>query len=774
MKTLLKKMFRDLWQLKAQFCSVFLMAFLGLLIYSGIEGVWLGMSNHGTEFFSQTNLADAWVNGTSFSTNDVNNVKNILNVQDVERSFTANVKMKSSESNEKDADLQIICTDGNFISTPYIVSGNKYTNESGNCWLDENFANAKSIKVGDTITLSYGNNAMVCTVKGLIINPEYIYYTGSVTSYLPDHNQYGYCMVSEDTVNKLFGGIQYNQLKVTLKSNANTEQFQKNVEDKLGDSYSSFTDRSNYKGVSSYTDKVKQIQKMSVMFSVVFLLLALLTMQTTMKRLVKNQRTQIGTLKALGFSTGQILFHYSLYGFIVSLAGSIIGFLIAPHLITPLLLNLQKEFYTMPSWSGATSWISYAVIAIVVLCCTLTTIRTSRKEIKGMPAESMREEAPKGGKQIALEHFHSLWNNISFEWKWSFRDISRNKTRTLIGTIGVLGCMMLLIASFGMHDSLNHANQYLYGTQYDYTYKAVFMPTATQTDKTNLLNYVSKDGQWVEENNAEIRTDRDETTSTITIIDSGYYVHLKNDSGNNVVLPDDSVLISQKLAQDMNVNVGDYIKFRIPGDNNYCIASVSGILPIPSPQGIFLSKTEWTNLGQKFNATSLLIGNDKTKDDLSDFSYVKEVTSLQEQLSEANQILNSVTMIIIMLLAAAILLSVIILYNLGVLSYTERSREYATLKVLGFEQKEIRSFVFRDNIVTVIVGWLLGVPVGFLFLKFYVGAVTTDTFEYTPFLTVFYFIIATAITVGCSFAVNLIISKKVRKLDMVSALKSVE
>ena len=772
----MKKMFRDLWQLKAQFCSVFLMALLGVLIYTGIQGVWSGMDKQGTLFFNQTNLADGWIYGKSFDVNDINSIKNISNVKNAEGTVTVNVKLKSqnNKTSEKDGDMQIICTDGNLISTPKVIEGSPYDSKHDGCWLSTDFANSRNIKVGDSITLYLLNKEKKCIVKGLIMNPEYISYTGSETAFLPDRMQYGYCMVSQDSIKEFLGGISYNQIKVTLSENSDTKQFRKNVENTLGDKYMGFVDRKSFKGVSNYTDRVKQIQKSSIMFSVVFLLMALLTMQTTMKRLVENQRTQIGILKALGFSNRKIIFHYSLYGFIVSLFGALIGFLLAPHIITTQLLNLQKKFYTMPEWKGEVSWVSYLVVIIVVLSCTVTTILASNKGTKGMPAETMRAAAPKGGKQIALEHWHSFWNRLPFEWKWSLRDISRRKTQTIIGIIGVLGCMMLLIASFGMRDSLNHANQYLFGTQYNYTLKAILLPTATDNEKTDLLRLVKDDGQWVQENNVEIQTDRNNKMYIISILDDGNFIHLKKENGEVATLPSNGVAISRKVAQQMKIEIGDTLEFRVPGEHSYCTVTVSEIVTPPSPQGIYISKTEWRNLGQTFSATALLIGNDMKKSDVNSLSYIKEVTTLKDQLTSANEILNSIKIIIVMLLVAAILLSVIILYNLGVLSYTERSREYATLKVLGFHQNEIRAFVLRDNAVNIVIGWVLGVPMGFLFLKSYVSTATTDSFEYIPYLTPLNFIIASCITVGCSLGVSIIISRKVKKMDMVEALKSVE
>ena len=774
MKYLLRKMFRDLWDLKVQFCSVFFMALLGVLIYTGIEGVWFGMQNRGNAWFSESNLADAWVSGSSMSDQNIDSVRNLAQISEAEAATITNVKLKWEDESVKDADIQLVSTEKNTISKPTVTEGDPYDPDGDGCWLNQDFAKEHGLKSGSNITLSLNGKSQVLDVRGLILSPEYISYTGSSTSLLADHKQYGYAMVSEDTMKNFSSDSSYNQIKIVYSADTDTAKLREDIENTLGNQYVGFSDRSNFKGVSTYTDKIFQVKKLSIMFSALFLLLALLTMQTTMKRLVETERTQIGTLKALGFRNGQLLFHYALYGFVASLFGAAIGTLLAPHTITTILLKIQKEQFSVPIWQGKNSWASYAVAALVVICCTLSAFLASRRGIQGMPAETMREEVPKGGKQIVLEHFSGLWKGLPFEWKWSFRDMARNKGRTLIGIIGVLGSMMLLIASFGMYNSLANENKYLYGTQYNYAAKTILLPTATKDDLNNLFIEANKNGQWVEESNMEIRTAKNQKTAMLSILEPGNFVHLQDMKGNIAVLPNDGLIVSHKIAKEMNIQKGDTIQFRIAGSTDYCTMTVAEIVTAPSPQGIYISPKVWESLGQTFHPTALLMGGKNNLDKIKGFSYVKETTTMQEQLDDANKVLSSAIMIIVMLIVAAILLSVIILYNLGVLSYTERKREYATMKVLGFHQKEIRAAILRDNIFNIIVGWLLGVPVGFEFLNIYVSAVTTDTIEYSPTISPVYFLLATCITIGCSLCVSLIVSRKARKLDMVEALKSVE
>ncbi|QSZ26564.1 ABC transporter permease [Aceticella autotrophica] len=773
MKYLLRKLLRDLWDMRIQFFSVFLMSFLGVLIYTGIEGVWLGMDKQLNAWIKTSNLADAWVSGNMVSDGDISKIKNLNGIKEVQPTIIINTKADIS-NNTRDLQLMSINPNRNSISKPYIIAGDSFSESQNAVWINEDFAKENHININDNIKVSVNKKQITLIVRGLILSPEYISYTGSTTALQPDYKQYGYGYVSEQTMKQILKVSGYNQLKLIYSSDTNFSDLEQKIENILGAKYYNISDRTNFRGISNYIDKIAQIRKLSILFSLVFFLLALLTMQTTMKRLIETERTQIGTLKALGYHNKQLLLHFGLYGFIISLLGVTVGLITAPHTITPILLNLQKKFYSMPVWKGQNSFVAYVVSGLVILCCTITSILASKKGVIEMPAEALRNEAPRGGKQILWEHFSGFWNTLSFEWKWSLRDMSRNKGRTFMGIISVTGSMMLLIASFGLWDSLVGTNQFLYGKQYDYYVKIILQPDATEDNCMSLFNLVNKNGQWLEEKNGEIRTAKNQKNIAVEILERGLFIHLKDESGAVIPLPTSGVLITHKLAEEMGIQKGSTIQFHIVGNTDYITADVSDIITIPYPQGVYLSKDCWEKYGNSFKPTALLSGTNMKIDDISNLPYVKETTTLQKQLDDVNNVLNSVQMIVFLLLAAAVLLNVVVLYDLGVLNFTERKREYATMKVMGFHQKEIRTIIFRESIFNTVIGWLLGVPIGIQFLKIYVGSVTTDNFEYRPMITLLSFIIASCITIGTSMFVCMLISRKVKKLDMIESLKSVE
>jgi putative ABC transport system permease protein len=773
MKYLLVKMRRDLLHMWTQFFSVFLMAFLGVLIYAGMEGTWFGMQNEISRFYGDTNLASAWIYGNGLSSSDLQGINNLDNVTGCTLSMKATVKMKTDSSDDIEPAISLTAYDDDSISRTTAQSGEAFSKDAEGLWLDSRFADKHKIKAGDSITIEAGQAQKTLTVKGLILSSDNTYFTGSSADLMPNHEKYGYAFTNEKTAKSIFGGIIYNEMRVKIADGASTADLQTNAQNLLGDRYLGFANRDTLNSVYAPLDKAEQIKKMSIMFSSIFILLALLTMQTAMTRLVANQRTQIGTMKALGFKSGQIKLHYTLYGLTVGLLGGIAGLLLAPVTITPIIFMMITKIYALPKYAGMLSPVSYALVAFVALCCTLSTLFACRKGIHGMPAETMRGAAPRDGRQVLLEKAPAIWNKLPFGWKWSLRDISRSKVRSIMGIIGVLGCMMLLTASFGIQNSIDHSNDYTYKTQYTYGAKISLSPAATAQNRDDLLKETGK-GQWVQETAIEIKDMRDKNNRVLSAADDGDYIQYQSTDGAFEKLPGSGVFVSQKTANLLNIKKGDTIYFRLLSEKDYTKATVADIISAMSPQGIFISKEAWQNLVENFTPTSLLVGDSGVKDKVERLSYVQSATTIGSQYSSTEEALQTLSTVFTLLKLAAILLGVVILYNLGILSYTERLREYATLKVLGFYQREIRSFALRENLVTTVIGWLIGIPAGFLFLSAYVATVSTYNVDWHPNLTALSFIISTLITIGCSFGVNLTLSFKVKKIDMVEALKSVE
>lgn len=782
---LTKKLLRDLWNMKVQFIAVLLMSFFTVFVYTGLEGVWFGMTDYAQEWIDKSNTADAWVQGYKMNADDVRNISHLTGIENVQPVYTLTTEMHFCN---KSSQLLLMASPQNDISIPETMNGEPYQPNGKGIWLYEAFAAEHEISVGDTVKIEYDGQNIHLEVRGIVLSPEYFSYTGSSVAVLPDHVQYGYGYVSPDNMKKLAcDNLEYSQVKIRYQKQWDSEKqeytemdeeairyVRSEIEQKLESKYMGYLDHSDFKGISNFIDKFNPLRSMTILFAVVFILLAMLTIQTTMKRIIEIQRIQIGTLKALGYQNWKIRLHYLFYGFWVSLLGGSLGFVIAPVTISEALLSLQKNFFSVPEWTVRNSLVAPSLLVLVVLICSVTALIASRKGTNGMPAITMREEPPKTHKPIFLERFKNLWNMLSYEWRWTLRSIARNKARAIIGVIGVIGSVALLIDSFGLYDSLKHTNDNLYGTQFDYGAKITLKATANEKNKSELYDLAHGNAQWLQENVIDIRTSKSRGNSIIQIYDKGYFYHFEDTNRIHVALPTDGVAISRKLATDMDIQEKDIIQFRIAGQTDYTTVQVESIVAMATPQSIFMTSSFWQTLSGAFTPNVLLSGNSDMAEDAINCSYVSEVITLEEQLEQANEVINSILMVIVILMASALLLSIIILYNLGVLSFTERSREYATLKVIGYREKEIKSFIRHDNLLQLFAGLIIGVPMGYVLLSVHVDLASTSSFEYTAYLEPYNLAIIVGIISILTVLISSIVSRKAIKLNMVEALKSIE
>ena len=762
MKRLYQKMIRDIIKLKVQFFSIFVMCFIGMFVYAGIEAVWYGMEISGNEYFLETNLADLWVDVKDISSKNLKDIKNIKGVSNIEKIEYVDVKI----DNKYKTNIRIIQKKDNKISKPKNIQGEKYLYNKHGIWLNDVFFEQSKFKIGDSIILKNGSEKKKLKILGSVLSPEYVKYVGNSSYIRPNHflNTYAYGDIDfkNSIVNK--------QLQLKLSKNVDSVEIKKEIKNILKNNYIGSYLREEYNNFSDYNIKIVQIKKLSIMFSSVFLFLALLTIETTMKRVVKNQRTQIGILKAMGFSNNVINFHYSLYGFFVSFFGAILGYLCSP-LLSLKIIKLNREFYEVDMIYKNT-WFAICLLILMVCISTFTAYITSRKVVNQLPSNIMRDEPPKKIKKLFIEEIPIIWNLFKFGDKWIIRDIIKNKIRAIIGIVGVAGSIVLLMAGFAMTDTVYHVNNSIYGKQYTYNKKITLKRFLTNDEKKEIDELLDGDYQYISRLPFEFQNNKVIKMGIVDVIDDGYYYLLKDEKGKTISLTD-GVVISKLLAKKLKVSENEYIKLSFM-DKKY-IVKIDKIVNISTPQGIFMSKKYYEEkLGGIFSENILLVGNNKNVKKIEKKDYVDNSYILSDELEEANNMISSINSMLIVLKIAAIVLSIVILYNLGILTYTERYREYATLKVLGFYNSEIKSIIFKDSIFSIIIGVLFGIPLGQAFLIVYIDTLSNIFISYTPYISYISMFYTLLISIGCSILVSFVVVKKVKDIDMIEALKSVE
>lgn len=759
MSYLIIKMLRDIKKYWMQFVSVFFMALISIMIFSGMAAVWNGSDITAENYSKATNLADVWIYTKGFNENIRDDIKNMRGVKDLTLAASLPVTLSGSENN-----IKLNAMDNTDCLKPYLIKGEKYNVDSDGIWIDNSFAKENNIKVGDRIKLNFKNKKEQFKVKGLVLDSEYIYYTGSLSETVPNHKKYGYGFVSKKNYDKLSPRPIFSEIRIRTDGNINEEK----IKDILGNSYIKSSTRGDLQSYDRIKKESNQMKKMSVLFSLIFILLSLLTMYTSMVRLIGKQQIIIGTMKAVGLNKFMIRLHYASYGFLISFLGCVVGLILGRAVISPSLLNVKKTTITLPQWELVQSGLSYFLIGLIILICMSAALFATNKVLRGMPAESMRNSNNMDiiAKKPLIEKSDFLWSKISYYWRWVLRDISRNKIRFIMGIIGVMGGMVLLVAGLGVKQSIDYSNNYVFNDQFNYEVKAIIQDykSIERVNAEKQLNY---------ETEVDLKYSGVTKKEIFTAAENKNMVRYKDMSGKSINLNDESAIITHKLAEQLEINKGDYIKVRLSGDNNWIKIKVSNITQNLTPQGIAVSKKYYETKFGKF-VPNVILAKGISEKKLKEIGGFSSIITKERQNRSIDKLIESVNSIVKLLIGASLLLTVIILYNLGTLNFIEKTREYATLKVLGFMQREIRGIVIKDCILVIAAGWILGLFASINFLKLYIKIVSFDNFEWIAYINFRLLAVSSLIVIFTSIAINLIMSSKVRKIDMVESLKSVE
>ena len=765
-----RKLLRDLWQNRTQFISIFLMAFLGLFVFAGIDAESTGIGVSTSKYYADTNLADNWVMGTSFSTDEVKKLEALKQIASVDRKLVLDGKAKVGDDEEPTMEFNFV--ESMRSSFPYIIEGEEFDVDKEGVWLEQLFAEKWNLKVGDYVRFEYAGIQFSEQIRGIIIHPEYIFYTLDSNSMMPSYGTYGYAYLSAKEY-PIQDELYYNYLVMKQTKEVESSQeslaFKELVKSTLNRQNIVVLDRNQNGGIEAIASEQSQHAAMGIMFSAVFLLIAVMGIVTTMTRMTSNQRIQIGTLKALGFSKGKITWHYVSYGIVISVLGSLAGALIG-YLYLPLLfLPSMSAYYILPQWVTQVSVKTYYAIAISVVISSLVSFLACRKELKDMPAITLKPAAPKNIKHSMLEKSR-MWLSLNFATQWNFRDVLRNKARSLMGIAGVAGCTMLLLCAFGCKDCVDEIVVWQYGELTTGQYKVVFGNQVSNLEKRQ-YNQQFK-GQLVEEGSCEFKTDTLVKKGMITVLDDGNYQHFQNYEGEEIQLPQNGIAMSAKMAKVLGLEVGDFVEWHIVGEKNWERSRITTLYRTPTGQGITLLKSVYESLEYDFNPTSFYTNMTIPQyvKDSDDISGVISIEQLKHDLDENMEMMN---LMVGILIVAAVLLGIIVLYNMGVLSFLEKTREVATLKVLGFSSGKIRRILRQQNNWITIIGIVLGLILGYQFLDIMMQTMSEDNDMPTVvyIASYIYSIIGTWIT---STGVNYMLSGKVKTICMVDALKGVE
>ncbi|WP_296795453.1 ABC transporter permease [uncultured Methanobrevibacter sp.] len=646
--SLSKKMLRDIKINKTQFISIFLMAFLGIFAFCGVCSEYYGLEQTSNDFYADNNLADGWIYNTTITDDALDKINNFST--DSEKQLV--VKSVGNFSNDPDITLHFI--EDNKISKFNVAEGEdiNISDDSG-VWLDKRFADAQNLTVGDNISFSFNGITIEKEIKGIGYSPEYVY-EASPTSILPDFKDMGFAYLSH---NAFPSNIQYNVLLV--KFNQSADDFEDSLEKSVD--CLSFTRQSEHVSVSQFNEEMSQHKMIGNVFPIVFILVTFLTLLTTMTRIIAHQRTQIGVLKAVGYRNRSIIMHYMSYGFWPVLGGAILGLVLGPAIIPNLFYPTMSYRYSLPAWHPGFDMSFIIVAAVMVISSLFVSYLAARNISKENPANTMRPKAPNISSSGFLES-SKLWSKVGFNIRWNYRDAKRNKFRALMAIVGVMGCVALLVSAFGMNDSMEHLKTWEYDDISHFESKLIVESGASLSDIDSIREDVN--GSTIMEQAIEIKVQGNEKVGSLLVLNDTNLISHTDKNGNPINLSDTDISLSAKIADSLNVGVGDTIEWHIVGSDEWVKCEITNIHGEPLSQGIILSKDMLEESNLTFSPTSIITSKNVTED----YDSIKSISTLTEMKNNWDEMTGSVMMMVSILIFFAVLLAIVVLYNLGILS----------------------------------------------------------------------------------------------------------
>lgn len=764
MKKLSKKRLRDIRQNKMQFFNIFIMVFLGVFVFAGIHAYMDGMDKSADKYYKDNNFQDIWLSGENFSNEDLEKVKNTENVKDAERLLTINTELE----NKEDVTLETNFIESNNISKMYVVEGEEFSKDKKGVWFDSYLAKNLDLKVGDEITVTYQNMKITEKILGLVNTPDHVYFVKDDTEIFPTHKNYGFMYLS---INELPEGMPqiFNQVIIDIDNTDKLQETKADLENNIKSAIA-VTDRKASASYQGYNSEIEEGTTYSSVFTFLFLFIAVLSVTTTMNRFVKKQRTQIGTLKALGFKNRKIINHYVGYGFIISLVASIVGLLVGRYALGTFFLNMEMSYFEIPVYNTVLIPVVYILAIAVVVLITLVTYLSCRSILKESAAEALRLEIPKVKNTKFDLTTKGIFKKASISTRWNLRDVGRNKGRSIMAIVGITGCTMLMLCAFGMMDTMKSYLSWEFDKISNFEYKLSLSNNYTDEQFDNITQKYGKETSQTF--GIEIKNNDKKETNTLTVNDAPNKLKYTNHNKEYMDLKDNGIYITEKLSEKYGLQVGDEITWHIFGDDNWYTCKIVGLNRDPQNQQLNMSRKYFESLGLTYRAdvvyTDEDLSNTKTIDGVDT---IQSLTTLKQGME---RMLETVQTMIVLLIVVSAILGFVIIYNLGILSFTEKQYQFATLKVLGFKDKQIKNIFVKQNLWLTIVGIILGLPLGFWMLDYIFKSALGDNYDFNAYIKPTSYLYAVVGSLIVSIIVNKVLSRKVKKIDMVTSLKGNE
>ncbi|MBR0131775.1 MAG: ABC transporter permease [Lachnospiraceae bacterium] len=762
-----RKMLRELKKNFGQFFSLFFLAFLAVSMFACMKSSNIGAYKALDIFNEKTNRADGWLYGEGFGEEELENVRSLPEVKDAQlrMHFTA----KTVDFNS--AQLELFIENEDLVSKPWIAKGADFdVNDKDGIWISESFAKEWKLDIGDEFSMTYEGFKLTKKIAGLIYSPEYIYLKADKDAdiYLDD-----ICIAYMPLAGVPVEHLPFTELVITSDEKKVIELEEK-LSDAVGGKYAVFLDEKAMPGIRPFLDELEQHDQFSYLFTLVFLLVALLVIMTTMGRIVKQQRTQIGTMNAMGLKRRDIAIHYLSYSFVVSAIGSVIGFFVGTYLMGEGIAAIFRKWYLLPGWKQDYDISTLSVIIVVVAVCVLSTWFAVRKLMKVAPSEALRPAPPKSGKNCIFEKL-PFWNKLRFEDQYNLRDASRAKLRTFMGIFGCACGMLFMVCAFSCRITIDKVFEIQFEKIQNFQTEVDFNDDISLAEAEALRE--KYEGELAMSAAIELAkkpgaTSSEKKSAMLSVNEGKNYSRVVDTDMNVKKLKKGEVALTMKVAKSLGLKEGDTVYWHIYTKNEWHSAKIGLINRIPTGSYLTMLREDFEETGIAFEPDVLYTNAEISEEDENGKGVlaVHTIKELRASLEEAMAAVNA--MILVFILFAAVL-PIVVLFNCGNLSFNERVKEFATLKVMGFQTSQIRGLLARQNMVLSLIGIVIGAPFGRILLQYMFDS-NGDSYDYQVYVSATDYLLSGGLVLLISVSVSFLFDKKIKKLDMVEVLKGVE
>ena len=830
----LKNLLREIKRTFTKFLSIFAICALGVAFFAGIRATSPDMKEAGDRLYNTYNLSDISVISTSGLTADnIRDLESIEGIQAVRASLFVDAMARGTGEKEKNLRLysmpiklkseyapliDLIPDYGIDTSPEYemngveIVSGRMPLNDT-EIALDNTLEGSLVKQLGDEITLTTAGGSVTLRVVGFIRSPMYISLFERGTSIIGNGTSDGFAYASGNAISSLGTKLPVMSLLNTYYTRADIvisgkeglsaysdeyEALVNEVTDRIEDYASTqsgtwyIQGRSGNPGYSDYSENTDRIAAVGDVFPLIFFIVAALVCLTTMTRMVEEQRIEMGTMKALGYGGWQIAMKYASYAMSACISGGVVGAIIGFKLFPYVIMKGYSIMYYLGKLETPyRADIAFMAIAAMAVCTAAATFSACYASLKEVPATLMRPKAPKAGRRVLLEKIPFIWKKLSFTSKVTVRNLFRYKKRFFMSVIGIAGSGALLVTAFGLNDSIFGIIEKQFGDiwQMDvqaYVYEAMPLADMQELLGKNPANDDFDSVMFCLDSQMECKNGgRSQSGVHLLGVESAGSmagrINLHN-GGAPVTLDDSGVVVTAKLAETLSIKAGDEINMRTGGEDH--LMRVIGIADNYVYHYVYITAAYYETVFGKAMQYNGFMGNlkdgltDETMDAMSSqllsdsrMYTVRTIGSIYDSVWDSLSILNYVVLVLIL---GSGMLTFVVMLNLTNINIGERMRELATLRVLGFYDKEMYDYIFRENNALSVIGAFVGLVFGKIMHLFVIRTCEVDMVMFVRSAKPLSYVYAFALTIVFSLIVNLLMRPKVRAIDMVESLKSAE